>query len=419
MEKTLNVAIGYATGRKQFKQVLSTYIYHLQETKFLVENNVKLHLVVAYDTKYLGTKKEDYTDLDAEIVNKFETITFLGDDDIEKAKNELCEKNIIKESDRDICFGSGYAVRRNIVLYQVIKMNMDSVIFMDDDEYPMAVTNLPDNSTLWSGQHVIEEHIKQLCFSDVTNGYHCGYISPIPCFTFDNILTEDCFKDFIKAISNDVINWNYIKKTMNAGGITYADKSILSEKKASLVEEINGAKFITGGNLGINLSNLDKVFPFFNPPGARGEDTFLSTCLTDCTVKLIPTYTFHDGFSMYNTLLAGILPTTLKRIDSTNSTEVVSRFAKACKGWIRYKPLFTYITQRDNYEQIMQDSREKLEQTAPKLFAYFNCEEFKELIDELNKFDSLVKEHFNEFEKCKKIWVKIKRYLVKEQKKNS
>ena len=122
---------------------------------------------------------------------------------------------------------------------------------------------------------------------------------------------------------------------------------------------------------------------------------------------------------MYNTLLAGILPTTLKRIDSTNSTEVVSRFAKACKGWIRYKPLFTYITQRDNYEQIMQDSREKLEQTAPKLFAYFNCEEFKELIDELNKFDSLVKEHFNEFEKCKKIWVKIKRYLVKEQKKNS
>ena len=49
-EKTLNVAIGLATGRKQFKSVLSTYIYHLNETKFLQENNVKLHLIVAYDT---------------------------------------------------------------------------------------------------------------------------------------------------------------------------------------------------------------------------------------------------------------------------------------------------------------------------------------------------------------------------------
>ena len=418
MEETLNVAIGFATGRKQFKQVLSTYIYHLKETNFLNENNVKLHLVVAYDTNYLGTKKEDYTNLDEDIKNKFETVTFLGDTDIENTKKELIKNNVIKESEKDICFGSGYAVRRNIVLYHVLKNKMDAIIFMDDDEYPMAVTSLPDGSTLWSGQHVIEEHIRQLRFSDVTNGYHCGYISPIPSFNFDNILTEDCFKTFIEALSNDILNWSYIKKTMNAGGITYADKTILSEKKASLVEEVNGAKFITGGNLGINLTNPDKVFPFFNPPGARGEDTFLSTCLTDCTVKLIPTYTFHDGFSMYNNLLNGILPTRLNRIDSTNSNEVVNRFAKACKGWIRYKPLYTYITQREQYDEIMQETREKLEQTVPKLFAFFNVEEFKELIDELNKFDSLVKIHFDEFEKCKKIWVKIKKYFQKEQKRS-
>jgi hypothetical protein len=78
----------------------------------------------------------------------------------------------------------------------------------------------------------------------------------------------------------------------------------LIERKISLVEEENGAKFITGGNLGISLRDLDKVYPFYNPPGARGEDTFLSTCLSNSTVKLIPAYTFHDGFSIYNNSIA-------------------------------------------------------------------------------------------------------------------
>jgi hypothetical protein len=70
---------------------------------------------------------------------------------------------------------------------------MDYIIFMDDDEYPMAVTKT-DNSALWSGQHVIEAHVDALRFADITNGYHCGYISPIPSIEFDNILSEEVFK---------------------------------------------------------------------------------------------------------------------------------------------------------------------------------------------------------------------------------
>ncbi len=408
-EKVLNVAIGLATGRKQFKSVLSTYIYHLNESKFLQQGNVKLHLIVAYDLKYNNTTKEDYITLDEKIRSKFESCTFLGDQDILDTAEDLCKKGIVTEKEKSNVFGEGYAVRRNIVLYDAIKRKMDMLIFMDDDEYPMAVTK-SNESSLWSGQHVIEEHVKQLRFADVTNGYHCGYISPIPSIEFDNIVTEDCFKTFIEALSNDVLNWESMKKIMADGGVTYADKDVLRDKKASLVEEINKSKFITGGNLGINLTNLDKVFPFFNPPGARGEDTFLSTCLTDCTVKLIPTYTFHDGFSMYNNLLKGVLPTRLNRIESTKSMEVVDRFLRACKGWVRYKPLYTYITQREEYEEVIAQMREKLEKTIPLICSFFNMSQFSEILDELDKFDSLVKTHYNQFESCKKIWHKIKEY---------
>lgn len=403
----INVGIGFATGRDNFKSVLYSYIYHLDESEMLKDPNVKLHLFVSYDLNYKGTKIEDYTSIEPYISEKFATMSFIGDEDIERVTEELINKNVVDKDDAHLCFGNGYAVRRNIILYYALKQKMDYIIFMDDDEYPMAVTSNNNGSTLWSGQHVIESHINALKFADVTNGYHCGYISPIPSIEFDNILSEETFKTFIKALSNDVLNWDSIKLIMQNGGVTYSDKEVLINQKISLVEEVSGAKFITGGNLGLNLRDLTKISPFYNPPGARGEDTFLSTCLTDSTVKLIPTYTFHDGFSIYKNLLQGVLPTKLKKINPLESMEIVNRFYKACLGWVRYKPLYMYITHRDKYDEIINDMRENLQNTLPQICAYFNMAEFKQILDELEKFNREVENHFNEFEKAKSIWKKI------------
>ena len=46
------------------------------------------------------------------------------------------------------------------------------------------------------------------------------------------------------------------------GGITYADKQVLIEQMPSSVEEIHGAKFITGGNLGLNLRNPERAVSY-------------------------------------------------------------------------------------------------------------------------------------------------------------
>ncbi len=56
----------------------------------------------------------------------------------------------------------------------------------------------------WSNQHVLESHIEYLRNADMTNGYHCGYISPIPYLEFDHILSEQDFRAFILALSNDI-----------------------------------------------------------------------------------------------------------------------------------------------------------------------------------------------------------------------
>ena len=50
-------------------------------------------------------------------------------------------------------------------------------------------------------------------------------------------------------------------RDMENGGVTYADKNVLIERKVRLVEPENGAKFISGGNLGINLTRPRRVLP--------------------------------------------------------------------------------------------------------------------------------------------------------------
>lgn len=84
-------------------------------------------------------------------------------------------------------------------------------------------------------------------------------------------MTETDFCLFIKAISNDIINWDFIRSVMDNGGVTYADTKILVSDTAQEIPEINGTKFISGANLCINLTDPDRVahFTTHRVPGAK------------------------------------------------------------------------------------------------------------------------------------------------------
>jgi hypothetical protein len=227
-------------------------------------------------------------------------------------------------------------------------------------------------------------------------------------------MTEADFRSFIEAISNDIVNWDTLKTVMKNGGVTYADTKILTSDEAVEVQEINHAKFISGANLCINLTDPRRIFPFYNPPGARGEDTFLSTCLSERKVLRVPCYTFHDGFSTYNYLLEGVLPIRLKFIKADNE-KITSRFYKACIGWIRYKPLLLYITQPDGYEEKIEEMRKQLNETLPKICAYFGQPDFINVLAELEKYHKNVKKHYREFLETQRIWAKIMEYFAHER----
>lgn len=393
--------------------MLRTNIYNWQESGLVEDKRISLNLFVAYDLHYHKTRMTDYTNIRSDLVDQIESSTFIASIVIKEAITSLVAENVINAEEARRIFGKGYASKRNAVVFFAIKNKMDYLIFMDDDEYPMAVTNTR-NTTIWGGQHILLDHLNYITQADITHGHHCGYISPIPYMEFNDTMREEDFSLFIEAISNDIVNWNKLKKVMKNGGVTYADTKILTSDEAIEVPETKHAKFISGANLCINLTDPLRVFPFYNPPGARGEDTFLSTCLSERKVLRIPSYTFHDGFSTYNHLLEGVLPIRLKFIKADNP-QIITRFYNACIGWIRYKPLLLYITEPERYEQRVTEIREQLVATLPKICAYFKQPEFVNVLAEFDKYNKNVKRHHREFLETKAIWAKIMEYFAHRQ----
>ena len=406
--KIINIGIGFVTGRLLFQNVLKTYINNWLEHGLISNKNVRIHVFVSYDLRYKRTNTNDYKKVPNELVDLVDSIHFYGVNEVNKEIEELAKTdNTISADDCRLLFGEGYAKKRNIVTYFAIKLKMDKLLFIDDDEYPLATYKNKQERLLWVGQSILSTHLKFNDDADITHGLHCGYISPIPYLEFDNALSENDFKLFIEALSNDIITWDKMKQIiMNQKGVTYADENILNNYISYEVNETNGMKFISGANLCFNLKNYKKLPPFYNPPGARGEDTFMSTALTDLKVVKVPCYAFHDGFSMYNNLLHGVLPIELKPVENTNNV-ILMRFVNATIGWVRYKPLLVYITDKDNFETQMKTMKEKLEITIPKLCIHFKTEAFKEILIEFEKYRKNVKKHFNEFEKTKTTWTRL------------
>lgn len=404
---TIQLGIGFATGRKGFRKVLTAYMKNWAEAKknLPADYKVSMNLFVAYDTDYKNTQSTDYTNLQQDIVDQFDQITFLGSKNLLRNIERLERSEHFSKAELRSVFGSGYAGKRNAILFAAIENRMDYLLFLDDDEYPLAVTKTRD-VCLWSGQHVLLSHLLEIPDADYTNGYHCGYISPIPQLNFTDRFSEDDFRIFIEAISNDIINWDSIRQLMRSGGVTYASTDVLKKQESSEVIEVNHCKFISGANLSINLTDPYRTFPFFNPPGARGEDAFLSTMLHARTVKRIPCYAFHDGFSIYKHILSGVLPVKLAPI-THESPAIVNRFLAACIGWVRYKPLLLYITNPDSYTEKIDRMQETLNDVLPKLAEYFGNDGFLKIAAELEKYKRNVHKHASQFRLAQKTWVKI------------
>lgn len=407
MSETINFGIGFLAGRPNVCNIINGYYKNILEQGKKSGYNVKFTFFILFDLNYQGTPREHFYNILPEVYEKM-TVKYITPEDIEEEKKILASRYGMNKKDVDLILGNGYARARNSVVYSAIKRKIDYLLFWDDDEYP--VINIKDESgkITWKAQENVLEHLLNIRNADVTMGYRCGNMSPIPTINLDKSLKKEDFKDYIDAVSNEAISWEKIREIMNReDGMLYANSKILNEKKVSKIENLGKDNWLLASGICINLTNLDRLPPFYNPPEARGEDTFFSTWLTNSTVLRVPVYHFHDGFLKYTDIIKREYPNKFERVE-INDNSVEQRFLNASIGWIKYKPLLMYITQKENYEKIIEETKQKLNNSIPKMNAVFQTCDFSRLETELEKYDEKVEEHYKEYLQTYEAWKELK-----------
>ena len=408
MAKKVKFGIGFVTGRPNVCRIVNSYYQDMLEQVKQYKKEVEITIFILFDMSYQQGKRDEFYHILPEVYKNI-NIQYITPEDIGEEVKRLVARKDMNQDDMNFFFGHGHAKGRNTLMYYAVKNSMDYLLFWDDDEYPVAVLD-NNGEKEWFKQDNILKHLNFMDEekADVTIGYHCGYISPIPYIDFTDDFNEQDMKDFIEAISNDIISWESIREKMNKNnGVTYADPNIAKGIEAYEINSIGAGKWVAGSTLCLNLNNEDKIPAFYNPPLARGEDTFFSTLLGNSKTVRIPVYHFHDGFLKYTEIMEGDYPKELRKIN-VREEKVKSRFLKATLGWIKYKPLLLYISNKETYRQKIQEMEAKLEETVPKLNKVFADDCFSELLKELEKYDKNVEKHYEEYKRTNEIWKSLR-----------
>lgn len=407
MEKAIELGIGFVTGRSNVCNIINNYFKNMLEQLKDSDRPVNITLFVLYDLSYQGAERLEFYKI-IPAVYKDINIKFITPENIEEEKKRIIAKTEITEEEVNLFLGNGHAKGRNTLMHFAYRDHMDYLLFWDDDEYPIACLK-EENKISWKMQNNLKVHLDNIENSDITIGYHCGYISPIPYINFKNNDEENQFRNYIEAISNDIISWESIKNKMQLdNGVTYADPNIASGQGAYELQWAGAGKWVAGSTLCLNLHNIDNIPAFYNPLNARGEDTFFATKLRNSKVIKVPVYHFHDGFLMYKEIMQDEFPTKLEKADNSQES-VEKRFLKASIGWIRYKPLLMYITDSEHFDQNIKLVREKLVESIPTMNKMFDDINFDILLEELDKYSKNVKNDYVEYNRVNEIWKKLKK----------
>lgn len=411
MSKQINIGIGFVTGRPNVCRIINSYYKEAIEQLKEDGRNLKLTFFILYDLGYQYTKRTDFYSIIPDVYKENIEIKYITPEDIEEEKKILISRYELSKEESNLFLGHGHAKGRNTVLYYALKNKMDYLLFWDDDEYPVACIKGENGEITWKKQNNITMHLKYIERADVSIGYHCGYISPIPYIDSEEI-EEEILKDYIDALSNDIVDWNSIKEKFEKNnGVTFADPKIANGEGIYEIKGENTKKWVAGSTLCLNLRHIEKIPAFYNPPEARGEDTFFSTLLDESKVMKVPVYHFHDGFLKYTGIMKGNYPKTLRKIRSTED-EIEQRFLKASRGWIKYKPLLMYIMDKEHYEEKIKEVYEKLKKSIPTINTLFENSDFSCILKELRSYDKNVEKHYQEYLKINEIWNHIKNTMA-------
>lgn len=419
MSQPIEFGIGFLTGRTNICNIINNCYKDMIKQIESYPEEVHLTIFILYDLEYQHTKREEFYTLKDDVYKRIH-IKYITPEDIEEEKKILKSRYNLTKSEVNLILGTGYARARNAIMYFALKRQIDYLLFWDDDEYPYANIKGENDKIIWKKQDNILEHLNVIKNADVTVGHRCGNMSPVPYIEFEEeSIEEQEFKEYIDAVSNEAISWKKVKKYMSSdSAITFAETDITDGKDKIVLKNVGIENWLYASNICINLSHIEKIPAFYNPPEARGEDTFFCTLLTQAKVVQVPAYHFHDSFLKYTGIPKGKFPKKFTKIPLSDAN-IGERFLKASIGWIKYKPLLMYIMQRQTYLRDIIVAKEQLKNSIDKVNKMFPEQDFLCLVDELNKYDKNVQDHYREYLKTNDVWNRIKVKIKEEYKKEN
>ena len=419
MKKEINFGIGFITGRPNICHIINNYYKYLVDQVADSDYKFNFTFFILYNLTYQFTTRIDFYGILPEVYKNMD-IKYITPEGIDEEKKKIISKYDVAPADADLLLGKGYAKARNTIMYYALKRKIDYLLFWDDDEYPLA--SVKEGKDLeWIKQTNILEHIKHIEKAEVTMGYRCGFMNPIPYIEYDENIQEEDYKKFIDGLENEVINWEKAQAARkDTSSMAYAERDIAEHtRKPEYLPEIGKKSFVLGSGICLNMRHLEKIPAFYNPPGARGEDTFFSCALAmkDAKVLRVPTYHFHDCFLKFTGLMKDKFPKVLRRI-ALDDTGIEQRFLKTTIGWTKYKPLLYYITENKDYKKIIADTKQNLEDSIPKINTAFETCDFGCLLTELEDYDKNVKKHYKEFLRATEVWDELKIKMIEDERYN-
>lgn len=270
MEEIIQFGLGFVTGRSNVCKVINSTYEHLIEQFKNTGKKVELTVFILFDLQYQYTTRVDFYGLIPKVYKDIK-VKYITPENIEELKKRLIAREQLTKQETELFFGHGHAKGRNTLMYYAKMWHIDYLLFWDDDEYPVAcIKNEDTGELIWKEQDNVAMHLKYIENADITIGYHCGYISPIPYVELNEDINEDLFKQYIEAISNEVVSWDSIKqKFIKDNGVTYADEKIANGEVAYELQKEGASKWVVGSTLCLNLRNINKIPAFYNPPEAR------------------------------------------------------------------------------------------------------------------------------------------------------
>ena len=328
--------------------------------------NLKASLVLVVDRGTFGNSFEFCHD-------HFEDVTYLrciGDvtDRLPRVESHELLRHLMPNFE-------GISLWRNLTMALAWAQNMDSLIFWDDDQYPIAPSD---------GRDFFEPFLKPL-----DEGYDLT-----TCRVYGNRVAtsrevKHCFDNKALAILEEALL--LCNEVAYPGMFTDSDSVFVGMDREPTVPIFrfgNKLDMILGGSCANNLhSDLPPHHQILNFTGerfARGCDVFFSTAFRKMKLKLVDGVYFHDSFSAItyekgmNWKTAKLLP-----MPPTPHETTIRMFRQVVKGWLAYAPLLMLLACPDDWKERLERVKSILRQLSPPYDEYSYCfEKFFERLPE-------------------------------------